>query len=216
MSYLQTLSIAKLFQFGLQLPTGRQTYIYSMTQADRLAISNVAIQSNHNTINIITIALNIFLLDASVIKTKMLAFTKLNNGHKFITYTQNKKLKYKPFEALENTIRRSDNPIPEHGFMIDAQNVYQYVKNIYKAYEALIQQSIDGDNVHQVILSAMLELQVYSDPNTPVLMNPLNTENICTFWIKIRSASCQSLFVGFSFVVVSYMTAEIEILSFGC
>ena len=106
MSYLQTLSIAKLFQFGLQLPTGRQTYIYSMTQADRLAISNVAIQSNHNTINIITIALNIFLLDASVIKTKMLAFTKLNNGHKFITYTQNKKLKYKPFEALENTIRR--------------------------------------------------------------------------------------------------------------
>ena len=100
--------------------------------------------------------------------------------------------------------------------MIDAQNVYQYVKNIYKAYEALIQQSIDGDNVHQVILSAMLELQVYSDPNTPVLMNPLNTENIWTFWIKIDRLLCQSLFVGFSFVVVSYMTAEIEILSFGC
>lgn len=216
MSYLESLSIAKLLQFGLQVLSNGLPFKYSVTQADRLAITNVSLQFNGILINVVTIALNLFWFTHGEIKTKFIAFTKLNNGQKFVTFVRDDKLKFRPFQALTQTIKRSHKQVIEPGFMIDEANVYKYVTGMYKAYETLIQQSLDGDNASKVVLAAMLELTVYADPRTQVIMNPMNSEYMSTFWIKLRSECPGSLVVGFSFVVVDYLTSEIAILSFAC
>ena len=213
-SYLSDLSINLLLQFGIS-PTTSQTepYVYSETKAHTLALNNVAIMTDDNTI---IMALNIFYKSSkktSSLKTKLLAFTKIYNGQKIITFKPNKLSVHDPYLALGNTIGICNKQIHENKSVIAYKDVYEFVKSMYNIYQGYVQQTIIHEDALSQIYGIMLILQRYSNPNEIVVMNYLRSENICNLLVQLRTSNCKSLMVGFSFVTVDYLTAEIQVLN---
>ena len=214
-SFFVTLSVNKLLQFGITTSPGSTTYSYDDIVAHRLSLTNMTIRTENDIITLVTIALNMFLKleHQSNLGTEMIAFSKIRNGPKIVTFEQDKKLKYKPFVALAKTIIRTSKSKSELGSIIEYDEVYNIVRSIYTTYLFYIQGNFLQANAHQIILGYINMLSQYSDIHNPVVMNIIGSNNLCTLLIKVRSCDCRSLWIGFSFVVVNYLTNELQILS---